>query len=92
MDAKNAQIQSSHLKQQCDLKKQISDLKAKLDSVTYGRRAESEMYEEAMVKTQRLETMANELNAKVIFKFQPGHLDQKFHCRYLMFPTNISKL
>ena len=78
MDAKNAQIQSSHLKQQCDLKKQISDLKAKLDSITYGRRAESEMYEEAMVKTQRLETMANELNAKVIFKFQPGHLDQKF--------------
>ena len=73
MDGKNAQLQSSHLKQQCDLKKQISDLKAKLDSVTYGRRAESEMYEEAMVKTQRLETMVNESNAKVIFIFQPGN-------------------
>ena len=66
MDAKNSQLQSIHLKQECDLKKQISDLKAKLDSVTYGRREESEMYEEAMVKTQRMETKVNELDAKVI--------------------------
>ena len=66
MDAKNAQIQSIHLKQESDLKKQISDLKGKLDSATYGRRAESEMYEEAMVKTQRMETMVGEFNAKVI--------------------------
>ena len=65
MDAKNAQIQSVHLKQESDLKKQIGDLKGKLDSATYGRRAESEMYEEAMVKTQRMETTVNELNAKV---------------------------
>ena len=65
MDAKHAQIQSVHLKQESDLKKQIGDLKGKLDSATYGRRAESEMYEEAMVKTQRMETTVNELNAKV---------------------------
>ena len=69
MDAKNAQLQSIHLKQESDLKKHISDLKSKLDSATYGRREESEMYEEAMVKTQRLETIVNELNAKVISKF-----------------------
>ena len=65
MDAKNAQLQSSHAKQESELKKQISDLKAKLESANCGRQAESEMYEEAMVKTQRLETMVNELNAKV---------------------------
>ena len=66
MDAKNVQIQSAHLKQESDLKKQICDLKGKLESATYGRRAESEMYEEAMVKTQRMETKVNELDAKVI--------------------------
>ena len=65
MDAKNAQLQSIHAKQESDLKKQIIDLKAKLESANCGRQAESEMYEEAMVKTQRLETMVNELNAKV---------------------------
>ena len=65
MDAKTAQLQSIHAKQESDLKKQISDLKLKLDSANCGRQAESEMYEEAMVKTQRLETMVNELNAKV---------------------------
>ena len=67
MDAKNAQLQSIHAKQETDLKRQISDLKSKLDSANCGRQAESEMYEEAMVKTQRLETMVNELNAKVKF-------------------------
>ena len=65
MDAKNAQLQSAGLKQENDLKKHISDLKGKLDSATHGRRAESEMYEESMAKTQRLETIMNELNAKV---------------------------
>ena len=67
MDAKNAQLQSIHAKQESDLKKQIIDLKAKLESANCGRQAESEMYEEAMVKTQRLETMVNELNAKVTY-------------------------
>ena len=68
MDAKNAQLQSIHAKQESDLKKQIIDLKAKLESANCGRQAESEMYEEAMVKTQRLETMVNELNAKVTYQ------------------------
>ena len=68
IDAKNAQLQSIHAKQESDLKKQICDLKAKLESANCGRQAESEMYEEAMVKTQRLETMVNELNAKVNYQ------------------------
>ena len=46
MDAKNAQLQSIHAKQESVLKKQISDLKSKLDSANCGRQAESEMYEE----------------------------------------------
>ena len=77
MDAKNAQLQSAGLKQENDLKKHISDLKGKLDSATHGRRAESEMYEESMSKTQRLETIMNELNAKVTsFRHENFSLDK----------------
>ena len=77
MDAKNAQLQSAGLKQENDLKKHISDLKGKLDSATHGRRAESEMYEESMAKTQRLETIMNELNAKVILFYHKNFSHDK---------------
>ena len=78
MDAKNAQLQSAGLKQENDLKKHISDLKGKLDSATHGRRAESEMYEESMAKTQRLETIMNELNAKVTSFCHQNFLQYKY--------------
>ena len=97
MDAKNAQLQSAGLKQETDLKKHISDLKGKLDSATHGRRAESEMYEESMAKTQRLETIMNELNAKVTLFYHKNFSHDKSALRLIILfnsqknNSNVSK-
>lgn len=61
----NNQIRDMQSKVEVDLKKQVGDLQTKLNSSLVGRQSESEMYQEAMLKTQKLEKTLGELNAKV---------------------------
>ena len=47
------------------LKKQVSELQFKLDSACQGRKAESEMAQEALTKSSQMERSVLELNAKL---------------------------
>ena len=47
------------------LKKQVAELQFKLDSACQGRKAESEMAQEALTKSSQMERSVLELNAKL---------------------------
>ena len=55
------------------LKRQMAALQTRFDSSMEGRQAESEMYEEAMVRSAHLEVTVKELAAKVSFLVH-GHI------------------
>ena len=52
-------------RKEADLKRQLAEAKARLDSAMVGRQSESEMYEEAILKAAGLEKSAVEINAQV---------------------------
>jgi chromosome segregation ATPase len=61
----SARILEMQSKVETDLKKQVAELKGEHKSAMVGRQAESEMYEEAMMKTAKLENAVTEMNEKV---------------------------
>ncbi len=61
-----AQATAMQGKVQDVLKMQMADLRNRLDSSLEGRQAESEMYDEAVVKAVRMENHVEELTAKVL--------------------------
>ena len=63
----SAHAQMTEMQRQVEsvLKKQVSELQTRIASGREGRQSESQMYEEAVIKSTRLETTLEELNATV---------------------------
>ena len=65
LEAKSAQVAMAQEASETELRRQISELKSRLESATTGRNSESEMAQESMVKSQKLQTEVAGLQARI---------------------------